>query len=102
MSTFPANSVFPPVAPGGGGVSDGDKGDIVVSSSGSVWTVETTVINSAADARIAAASINALTDVTVSSPSVGQVLKWDGAAWVNDADSTGGGGGASPAASWVV
>lgn len=25
---------------GGGGISDGDKGDIVVSGSGSVWTVE--------------------------------------------------------------
>jgi len=29
------------------GISDGDKGDIVVSSSGAVWTVEPTVISGA-------------------------------------------------------
>lgn len=49
--------------------------------------------STAADARIAAASINALTDVTVTAPSTGQVLKYDGAAWINDTDATGGGGG---------
>ena len=40
-----------------------------------------------------AASINALSDVTISSPTSGQVLKWNGSAWVNDTDATGGGGG---------
>ena len=35
--TFSAGTL---AAAGGGGVSDGDKGDVVVSSSGSVWTVE--------------------------------------------------------------
>lgn len=29
---------------GGGGVSDGDKGDVVVSSSGTVWTLDTTAV----------------------------------------------------------
>ena len=29
---------------GGGGVSDGDKGDVVVSSSGSVWTLDSAII----------------------------------------------------------
>lgn len=48
--------------------------------------------STAADARIAAASVNALSDVTVTSPSVGQVLKWNGSAWVNDTDSTSAGG----------
>ena len=44
------------------------------------------------DARIAAASINALVDVTVNSPSNGQVLKYNGTAWINDTDNTGGAG----------
>lgn len=46
--------------------------------------------SSAADARIAAASINALADVTLSSPANGQVLKYNGSAWVNDTDTAGG------------
>ena len=51
--------------------------------------------STAADARIALASVNALADVTVSAPTVGQVLKWNGSAWVNDADATSGGAGAT-------
>lgn len=39
---------------GGGGVSDGDKGDITVSSSGSVWTVDANAITSS---KIAANTI---------------------------------------------
>jgi hypothetical protein len=39
-------------------------------------------------------SINDLTDVTIATPSTGQVLKYNGSAWVNDTDATGGGGGA--------
>ncbi|MCC6478338.1 MAG: hypothetical protein IT552_03935 [Sphingomonadaceae bacterium] len=42
-----------------------------------------------ADARIAAAAINALADVTVTTPSTGQVLKWNGSAFVNDSDIAG-------------
>jgi hypothetical protein len=52
-----------------------------------------TDFSSAADARanaqIAAASINALADVTVTTPSTGQVLKWNGTAFVNDSDMAG-------------
>ena len=47
--------------------------------------------SAAADARIAAAALNALSDVDISLPSSGQVLKWNGTAWVNDTDATGSG-----------
>jgi hypothetical protein len=50
--------------------------------------------NTAADARIAAASINALSDVVITAASTGQVLKYNGTNWVNDTDATGGGGSA--------
>lgn len=39
-----------------------------------------------------ATDINSLTDVTITSPTSGQVLKYNGTAWVNGTDATGGGG----------
>ena len=36
-------------------------------------------------------NLDSLTDVTVSSPTTGQVLKYNGTTWVNDADATSGG-----------
>jgi hypothetical protein len=38
-------------------------------------------------------TLNELTDVTISSPSSGQVLKYNGIAWINDTDAVGEGGG---------
>lgn len=46
--------------------------------------------STAADARIGAASINALSDVTVTAPGNGQVLKYNGSVWINDTDTAGG------------
>lgn len=46
--------------------------------------------STAADARIAAASINALSDVVVTAPGSGQVLKYNGTNWINDTDTAGG------------
>ena len=51
-----------------------------------------TAADTRADARIAAASINALADVVVTTPANGEVLKYNGTNWVNGADATGGGG----------
>ena len=40
-------------------------------------------------------NIQDLSNVTITSPSNGQVLKWNGTAWINDTDSTTSGGGGS-------
>jgi len=40
-----------------------------------------------------ATNLDQLTDVTITSPTTGQVLKYNGTTWVNDTDATGGGGG---------
>lgn len=67
--------------------------DVGASATGHTHTAATiTDFSGAADARIAAASINALADVTITAPTAGQVIKWDGTQWINDADATGGGG----------
>jgi plastocyanin len=39
-----------------------------------------------------ASNLPDLGDVTISSPTSGQVLKYNGSAWINDTDATGGGG----------
>jgi len=49
--------------------------------------------STAADARIGAASIHALSDVIITSPANTQVLTYNGTNWVNAAAPTGGGGG---------
>lgn len=41
-----------------------------------------------------ASNLNSLTDVTITTPSLGQVLKYNGSIWINDADATAGGAGA--------
>lgn len=50
------------------GVSDGDKGDIVVSSSGTVWTVDDNSVDG--------------TDIAVGSDAQGDVMYYDGTNWV--------------------
>jgi hypothetical protein len=40
-----------------------------------------------------ATNLDSLTDVVITTPSNGQVLKYNGTNWINDTDATGGGGG---------
>lgn len=47
--------------------------------------------STAADARISAASIHALSDVTITSPATSQVLTYNGTGWINQAPAGGGG-----------
>lgn len=44
-------------------------------------------------AKLGAIPIDTLSDVVITSPTTGQVLKWNGTNFVNDTDATGGGGG---------
>lgn len=41
----------------------------------------------------AASNLDGLTDVTITTPTTGQVLKYNGSQWINDADATSGGDG---------
>ncbi len=61
--------------------------------------VSTTISDfaAAADARISAASVNALSDVVISAPSAGQIIKYNGTNWINDTDATSAGGGGQAA-----
>lgn len=54
-------------------------------------STDTVTINASAGPS----NLDSLTDVTITGPSIGQVLKYNGSAWVNDTDQTGGGAGAT-------
>lgn len=52
----------------GGGVTDGDKGDITVSSSGTVWTIDAGVVSNAKLADVATATFKGRTTAGTGSP----------------------------------
>ncbi len=73
--------------------------DTLTLVAGSNVTITTNATNdtitiSAAGAA-GATTLDGLTDVVITSPSLNQVLKYNGSQWVNDTDATGGGGGGS-------
>lgn len=71
---------------------DGKQATLV--SGTNIKTVNGTSLLGSGDLVVAGSSgaLNDLTDVTITTPSSGQVLKYNGSAWVNDTDATGGGG----------
>lgn len=70
--------------------TDGTVGQ-VLATNGSGTLAWTTIVGGGGGTDISTASISDLADVTVSSPTVGQVLKWNGSAWINDTDANDGG-----------
>ena len=72
--------------------TDGTTGQ-VLATNGSGTLAWTTITGGGGGTDISTASVNDLADVTVSNPVSGQVLKWNGTAWINDTDANSGGGG---------
>lgn len=61
--------------------------------SGSQWVQPTTPSYGSGGGSGGASAILDLTDVTITNPTSGQVLKYNGTKWVNGTDNVGGGGG---------
>jgi len=84
--------------PSEGAFADGDKTKLDGIASGAEVNVQSDWDASSGDAQILnkptiPSNLSDLSDVDTTSPSTGQVLKWDGSSWGPDTDSTGGGGG---------
>lgn len=88
---------------GGSGIADGDKGDITVSSSGTVWTVDNDVVTYAKMQNVSATSrilgrktsgsgdaeeLTASEVLTFISSTQGNILYYNGTAWVALAPGT--------------
>jgi len=77
------------------GIVDGTNGQVLTTNGAGVFTFQTVEAGDGGGGGGGAEALNDLTDVTITSPALGQVLKYNGTFWVNDTDATGDGGGAS-------
>jgi hypothetical protein len=77
--------------------TDGTVGQVLATNGSG--TLAWTTIAGGGGSDISTSSINDLADVNVSGPVTGQVLKWNGSAWINDTDANSGGGGTGTLAS---
>lgn len=79
-----------------GGVADGDKGDITVSSSGTVWDIDASAVGNSELASNAVDSTKivnggiSLLDLQQDGAATGEVIKWNGTRWITDTDNSGG------------
>lgn len=65
---------------------------VLVDSAGRATPALDKLLSTSGAESVAAASINALSDVLITAPIATQVIKFNGTNWVNDTDSGGGGG----------
>lgn len=77
------------------GLADDDHPQYFNQGRGDARYVRVENINTVVDGRIGLAPVNALADVQVSNPVIGEVLKWNGTQFVNAPDATSGGAGAT-------
>jgi len=73
------------------GVAFNGSADITLNTSGITENTNLYYTNARADARIGAASVGDLSNVSSTGASSGQVLKWSGSEWAPAADNAGGG-----------
>lgn len=77
------------------GLADDDHPQYFNQSRGDARYVRVVNVNAVVDGRIGLSPVNALADVQVSNPVIGEVLKWNGTQFVNAPDATSGGAGAT-------
>lgn len=99
LANFSDLNIFKTVAVAGQSNVVADSAtDTLTFVAGSNITITTNATNDSitiSSAGGGASTLNDLTDVTISSPSLGQVLKYNGSVWVNDVDATSGGASSS-------